>query len=562
MIVLPFVLPLITFAAIWHVIRRWISARRAKVMTSQSLPGPTGLPWIGPVAEIPRLGAHFAFKKWADQHGPIFEVTLLGQRTLFVSDERWARRLLVQKSAIYSGRPPINALVDSQSKQGSGTYLPLMSKNDDLAHQKKAWILAWTVAKHNGSVANAIEIETANLLLDLLSMTNRPVTDWTTSMEFMTARVSGRLTFGDPLLAPRIHRETFLWQKHISPGGFLPNLAWPLTYLPHYLSPWKMQEHAREESQQAFYHAAVQKVASSMSRGIPVPPSYAKTYLSSLSPSGSQAEAKSHANLASLVPNPKHATALLGMMATFNNLTIAQPLISFIRCLAAYPEHQAHIQAELVSVLSDSASSSLLRMPSPADIPQLPYLRACLAETARFRPPIPTSIPHELEADDVIPEFGAHLPAGTPVFVPSYTLSRSPALFPSPYAFQPSRWLDPASPTFRAPLTKFPNLTTHSSLFGYGRRYCIGTELTEMEIFLAAARVCWAFSWALTPRGEAEVCEGLGDGEQRAGMRVPREMKEGLIVGKTGACEVLFQARREVAEPVAALKAALGDMVV
>lgn len=65
-------------------------------------------------------------------------------------------------------------------------------------------------------------------------------------------------------------------------------------------------------------------------------------------------------------------------------------------------------------------------------------------------------------------------------------------MYPDPEAFNPARWLDPAYPTYREPLTQYPNLAGFSQ-FGFGRRTCQGIPIVEQDLFLAMGGLAWAF---------------------------------------------------------------------
>ena len=73
---------------------------------------------------------------------------------------------------------------------------------------------------------------------------------------------------------------------------------------------------------------------------------------------------------------------------------------------------------------------------------------------------------------------------------PSAMLS-DPKLYPDGHTFNPARWLDPAYPTYKEPLTVHPNLQHYAS-FGFGRRACPGTNFTERSITIMIARIAWA----------------------------------------------------------------------
>ena len=73
--------------------------------------------------------------------------------------------------------------------------------------------------------------------------------------------------------------------------------------------------------------------------------------------------------------------------------------------MALYPHVQERAQAELDRVVGPN------RLPEFEDLPQLPYIRAVVAEITRWMPVGPLGIPHKSTADDIYN--GYHIPAGS-----------------------------------------------------------------------------------------------------------------------------------------------------
>jgi hypothetical protein len=71
-------------------------------------------------------------------------------------------------------------------------------------------------------------------------------------------------------------------------------------------------------------------------------------------------------------------------------------------------------------------------------------------------------------------------------------ITRDESMYPDPEAFNPGRWLDPSFPTYREPLTQYPNLNGYSQ-FGFGRRTCQGIPIVEQDLFLSMGGMAWAF---------------------------------------------------------------------
>ena len=69
----------------------------------------------------------------------------------------------------------------------------------------------------------------------------------------------------------------------------------------------------------------------------------------------------------------------------------------------------------------------------------LPYLNAVVRETHRMRPSLPLSVMKAVSEDTEI--LGYNIPAGTKVWLDSYSIQNDPALIPDHDVFRPERWL-------------------------------------------------------------------------------------------------------------------------
>jgi cytochrome P450 len=75
------------------------------------------------------------------------------------------------------------------------------------------------------------------------------------------------------------------------------------------------------------------------------------------------------------------------------------------------------------------------------DVKDLKYLKACLDEGMRRRPPVAMGLPRE------VPKGGATIaghfvPEGTTVSAPAYTIQHDESIFEDPFEFKPERWLE------------------------------------------------------------------------------------------------------------------------
>lgn len=100
----------------------------------------------------------------------------------------------------------------------------------------------------------------------------------------------------------------------------------------------------------------------------------------------------------------REAASCVGMLALMGVLTVGGPLQYFLVSMVHHPEWLKKVQDEIDQVCQG-------RMPTLKDAPRLPILRACIKETIRWRPNIPTGVGHELMEDDVYE--GHFIPKGT-----------------------------------------------------------------------------------------------------------------------------------------------------
>lgn len=91
-------------------------------------PGPTQIPWIGRIHDLPIQLMWLKFKEWADIHAVdgFYRTTMLGANFVIVTDEKVAEDLLVRRARTNSDRPVIRSLFNNKS---SMEYLPLMGRN-------------------------------------------------------------------------------------------------------------------------------------------------------------------------------------------------------------------------------------------------------------------------------------------------------------------------------------------------------------------------------------------------------------------------------------------------
>jgi cytochrome P450 len=149
--------------------------------------------------------------------------------------------------------------------------------------------------------------------------------------------------------------------------------------------------------------------------------------------------------------------------------TTANALAWTWHLLGRHPAAAERLRAELAAVLGR-------RMPTVADLPQLPWTRMVLEEAMRLYPPA-WLISRAAMEDDVIG--GYHVPRGATVILSPWVTHRHPDLWDDPERFDPERFA-PARVAARPRFAYFP--------FGGGPRLCIGSgfAMTEAQLVLAS----------------------------------------------------------------------------
>ncbi|KAI0594596.1 cytochrome P450 [Biscogniauxia sp. FL1348] len=431
---------------------------------ARPLPGPKCYPLVGRVHDVPPEASWLKFYEWSKEYGPIYQMEIFGTVHVWISSEEIAHDLLSRRALIYSDRPQIPNLPDNRTK---GEYLALTGRNETWKRQRK--LCQQLMATSASASLHGYPRKERDRFLYLLS---RDSSQYREYIEQFTARTVARLSWGSPHSAQLLRVTTFGLLETISPSGALPNVVSWLMHLPACLSPWKQKENARHELEAGLLKGNVADVHARIRDGT-AEPSFVRTFIEGLARSGDKAKWGEEAE----------ATYVVGQMAIAGALTIGSPIQSFVLAMLHYPDWQKKLQDEIDEVCGGAC-------PQWEDREKLPMLRAVVKEVIRWRPPVPTGIPHAIEKDDVYN--GYFIPAGATIHALEWGITRNEALYPDAEAFNPGRWLSPEYPTYKEPLTLYPNLHGFSQ-FGFGRRTCQGIPIVDQDLFLAMGGMAWAF---------------------------------------------------------------------
>jgi len=147
--------------------------------------------------------------------------------------------------------------------------------------------------------------------------------------------------------------------------------------------------------------------------------------------------------------------------------------------LSQHPEVYARMRAEGDTVLAG-------RLPTAADLPNLPYTLQVFKETLRLYPPVYAFTRRAISSVQV---GNYQIPEGTSVVISPYTLGRRASLFPEPERFDPERF----APQQEKKLPRYAYIP-----FGAGAHSCPGMHfaLLEGHLLLAALAQRLIFEFA------------------------------------------------------------------
>jgi cytochrome P450 len=150
----------------------------------------------------------------------------------------------------------------------------------------------------------------------------------------------------------------------------------------------------------------------------------------------------------------------------------------WLLAMLAYPDTQTRAQAELDAVVGRA------RLPTFADYPRLPYIRAMVKEVLRWRPVSPLAVYHRSTEDDWYE--GMFIPKGTICIPNVWHMNRDPEVFgKNTEHFDPGRYLDS-----RGDIA--PGISDGHCSYGFGRRICVARHMADNALFINIAVLLWA----------------------------------------------------------------------
>ncbi|KAF8867186.1 cytochrome P450, partial [Acephala macrosclerotiorum] len=441
-------------------------------------PGPKALPLLGNYLSLPRKKPWLQFTEWAKVHGPIYTLYTGLTPRLVISDPQIAYKLLSERSNKYSSRPRLVMLAEIYSP-GSVLailpYGPAWSLRRKILHQ---FLRPSALQEYKARQ----EAEASRLLSQIIKDEGE---QWREAIERYISSVVFTLSYGRRIdtLNSEVYKKRKYFLRYaaqlIVPGAYLVEAFPFLNYLPDFLARWKIPVREMGRLNAEYDISLVNVVKQDIKTG-------GGKASGSLTENMLLAAQVGDEDLKTLLENPHHIAGLPASLFAAGSSTTISSLSSAILGLILHPWVFISAQQEIDSIVGKS------RSPAFSDREKLPYIEALVKETLRWKTTVPIGLAHALSEDDIYE--GYHIPKGTVVTANQYAMNHDPSYFPSPSEFAPERFLSPNDPRFRPELqgNEFPGRYGHAS-FGFGRRICVGSGLAINGIWIALAKIIWAF---------------------------------------------------------------------
>ncbi|KAF7289244.1 Cytochrome P450 [Mycena indigotica] len=425
-------------------------------------PGPAPTSWlVGNRNQVPQSKPWKWFQELNERYGPVVYLQLGRTPTVVLGSAQAAWDILEKKSPITSARPRFIMGQEIMSNNMRG----LMASSGPLWKRWRRVLHGAFMQKTADTYRPIQSLESKQLMAELLKTPAK----YREHLERYATSVIVVITYGrrvhniytDEVVCRNRETQQYLISINI-PGKYLVESIPALLYLPNFLTPWRTAALQQRAKDIKYLTRLVNEVKSNMEAGR-AQPSFCRKLL----------EDREKNDMTDLEIAYTCATPFGAGVETS-----AGSLSSFmLACVAFGPTFIPRAQAELDSVVGFD------RLPSFSDYDSLPFIRAIVNETLRWRPvAVLGGTPHA-STEDLVYE-GMYIPKGSTIIANLWGIHLNPVDFPDPHTFNPDRFMEARD---------YPGPWQHSS-FGYGRRVCPGMYLAANSTFINIARILWGFN--------------------------------------------------------------------
>ncbi|KAI9926564.1 hypothetical protein AWENTII_006854 [Aspergillus wentii] len=410
-------------------------------------PGPTPLPLIGNILQLPNKAPWEAMKELGAKYGPIMTVKF-GFRTVIILNTRDAARDLLEKRAnVYSSRPRMISFSEYLFRNTIPVAMPYTPEWLAL-HRLQLRILNPRAARASAHI-QALSVKWfMSQLLDGTAIADK--------VAWLAVNASSTLVFGTPVGSATLseaHEIGFIVAQIID-SICIENILVDLF-------PFLDRIPGVRQAGMKRGDAVLDTVSRTMDD---------KLYKAVHSPSWSMARGVYQNQPADMTWEgfrigvvEMHLAASAGTPLTLN---------AIILMAALHPDEVRKVRDEIDRIVGSD------RLPSLEDWDQLPLVHAFIAECLRFRTTVPFSMPHATTHDDEY--MGYRIPSDALILANQWAYNNDEDAFDEPQKFNPQRWIH--NPDLPRPST-----------FGFGKRMCPGRHSVEKVMFLVVASMMWGY---------------------------------------------------------------------
>ncbi|TBU38479.1 cytochrome P450 [Dichomitus squalens] len=431
-------------------IRRKNSARIARLP-----PGPTPLPLVGNILDIPTAQLGSNFRSISDKYGDVVYLSALGQRIILLGSYEAASTLLDNRSTTTSDR---QGLVMADLVGFSDWEFTLFEHTPEWRRHRRQFHQLF----HKGVVADYHPAQREHAQRLVQRLIQDPDHFISHIRHYFGASIM-QIVYGLEV-AEQDDKYIAIAEKCVEiftdiavPGRYLVEAFPFLRYIPSWLPGAKFKRDAArwkesvKDLRDVPYHAAKRDIDLGKAS-----PSIVMRILE-------EAQGSHDSNSAEVEELCQNISALAYLNTTFSSVQ------AFFLAMAKHPHTQRKAQAELDAVVGSR------RLPDLSDRLALPYVNAIVKECFRWLIVTPIGFPHKASEDEELN--GYLIPKGSTLIPNVWAMSRDPNMYPDPEEFVPDRFLDPR---VRDPM-KFA--------FGFGRRICPGRHFADQALFIIVAVV-------------------------------------------------------------------------
>ncbi|CAH1266054.1 CYP2J2 [Branchiostoma lanceolatum] len=443
-------------------------------------PGPRGLPLVGNLFSLSKANA-LVYQEWSKKYGDIFTIYAFSQPRVVLNGFSAIREALVTNADVFSSRPSIPVLGSPDQSAKGLLFEPYTPRYKE--HKKFTMSALRDFGVGKKSMEGKI-LEEAQALSDVISKKENQAFCISQLLKNATCNVICSLVFGsryeyDDVKCQELLQmidETFSIKRHhmlpflFPAAGIIPSLKKGSEgFLNNQI---KLRGHIREEIAK---HKEI------------FDPDDIRDFMDAFLLEAKKREGDENSTFA----EEQHVEIIRQLFLAGTDTT-ATTLHWAVLFMILHPDIQQKVQQEIDSVLGPSQD------PSMEHRSHMPYTEATLSEISRMAATAPMASRHFTTSDTFFR--GYHIPKATGVEVNIWSVLYDPQLWPEPYKFDPTRFLDDSGKFARR---------EEMIVFSMGRRLCPGERLSKAELFLIFTSLLQRFTFKPPEGGPMPSAKGV-----------------------------------------------------